>query len=89
MALTENTLHGGLYGWDRRNWTLVRRSDSSVTYCHLDKGDEGFPGNVAAYVRSMFIRSLEIGTLVWVLVYRASDSQMFDFLYRPLWRVGF
>ncbi|KAF9456954.1 galactose mutarotase-like protein [Collybia nuda] len=43
------TLHGGIYGWDRRNWTLVSKSPSSVTYKHIDAGDEGFPGTVTAY----------------------------------------
>ncbi|KAG6820189.1 hypothetical protein H0H93_004182 [Arthromyces matolae] len=43
------TLHGGILGWDRRNWTIVSRTPSSVTYKHLDAADEGFPGNVTAY----------------------------------------
>ncbi|KAF8661212.1 hypothetical protein AX16_001492 [Volvariella volvacea WC 439] len=43
------TLHGGIYGWDRRNWTLVARTPSSVTYRHIDNGDENFPGVVTAY----------------------------------------
>jgi len=45
------TLHGGIYGWDRRNWTLVARTPTSVTYKHVDTADEGFPGNVTAFVR--------------------------------------
>ncbi|KAL0567837.1 hypothetical protein V5O48_014158 [Marasmius crinis-equi] len=44
-----DTLHGGIFGWDRRNWTIVSRSPTSVTYKHLDAADEGFPGNVTAY----------------------------------------
>ncbi|TFK23498.1 galactose-1-epimerase [Coprinopsis marcescibilis] len=43
------TLHGGLTGWDRRNWTVVDRSPTSVTYRHVDEGHEGFPGTVTAY----------------------------------------
>lgn len=46
-----NTLHGGIQGWDRRNWTIISKTPSSVTYFHLDQGDEGFPGTVAAFVR--------------------------------------
>ncbi|GJE96237.1 galactose mutarotase [Phanerochaete sordida] len=45
----QDTLHGGIYGWDRRNWTIVTKSPTSVTYHHLDAADEGFPGNVSAY----------------------------------------
>ncbi|KAF9262466.1 galactose mutarotase-like protein [Marasmius fiardii PR-910] len=43
------TLHGGILGWDRRNWTVVSKTRSSVTYKHLDAADEGFPGNVTAF----------------------------------------
>ncbi|KNZ77615.1 Aldose 1-epimerase, partial [Termitomyces sp. J132] len=45
----EVTLHGGIYGWDRRNWTIVSKTQTSVTYKHIDAADEGFPGNVTAY----------------------------------------
>ncbi|KAJ3480513.1 hypothetical protein NLI96_g8289 [Meripilus lineatus] len=45
----EDTLHGGIYGWDRRNWTIVHKSATSVTYGHLDAADEGFPGTVTAF----------------------------------------
>ncbi|KAI0773486.1 galactose mutarotase-like protein [Fomes fomentarius] len=45
-----DTLHGGIYGWDRRNWTIVEKSQTSVTYFHLDRADEGFPGIVEAHV---------------------------------------
>ncbi|KAF8068039.1 galactose mutarotase-like protein [Lyophyllum atratum] len=41
--------HDGIYGWDRRNWTLVSKTPTSVTYKHLDAADEGFPGNVTAF----------------------------------------
>lgn len=44
------TLHGGITGWDRRNWTIVSKTNTSVTYRYLDAGDEGFPGNVTALV---------------------------------------
>jgi len=45
----QDTLHGGIYGWDRRNWTIVSKTPSSVTYHHLDPADEGFPGNVSVF----------------------------------------
>ncbi|KAF8891485.1 galactose mutarotase-like protein [Gymnopilus junonius] len=43
------TLHGGINGWDRRTWTLVERTPTSVTYKHVDNADEGFPGTVTAF----------------------------------------
>ena len=47
----ENTLHGGVSGWDRKRWTVVDQSRSSVTLCYESAdGEEGFPGNVKAYV---------------------------------------
>ncbi|PPQ81573.1 hypothetical protein CVT25_013416 [Psilocybe cyanescens] len=49
-----NTYHiptndqNGIVGWDRRNWTIVTKTPSSVTYKHIDNADEGFPGVVTA-----------------------------------------
>jgi len=48
-ALNVSTLHGGTIGWDRRNWTIVLKSDTSVTYKHIDTADEGFPGDVTVF----------------------------------------
>ncbi|TFK98452.1 galactose-1-epimerase [Pterulicium gracile] len=45
------TLHGGIIGWDRRNWTISEKKPSSVTYKHIDDGDEGFPGKVIVYAK--------------------------------------
>ncbi|KAF7325808.1 DUF2235 domain-containing protein [Mycena kentingensis (nom. inval.)] len=47
----QDTLHGGIYGWDRRNWTVVEASKTSVVFKHVDNADEGFPGVVTAIVR--------------------------------------
>ncbi|CAE6481502.1 unnamed protein product [Rhizoctonia solani] len=47
------TLHGGAIGWDRRNWTLVSSTSSSLTFQHFDPADENFPGNVSAKVTYM------------------------------------
>ncbi|KAJ7684030.1 galactose mutarotase-like domain-containing protein [Mycena rosella] len=42
-----DTLHGGLIGYDQRPWTLVKKTDNSVTFSLLDpNGDQGFPGTV-------------------------------------------
>ena len=43
-----NTLHGGLIGIDMVAWTVVEKTDNSITmeYTHPD-GQEGFPGNLA------------------------------------------
>ncbi|KAF8500031.1 galactose mutarotase-like protein [Gautieria morchelliformis] len=46
----QDTLHGGILGWDRRNWTVVSLSKTSVTFAHVDAADEGFPGTVKAQV---------------------------------------
>ncbi|KAF8198532.1 galactose mutarotase-like protein [Pholiota molesta] len=43
------TLHGGILGWDRRHWTIVAKTPTSVTYKHVDKADERFPGTVTAF----------------------------------------
>ncbi|KAF8906824.1 galactose mutarotase-like domain-containing protein [Gymnopilus junonius] len=46
-----NTLHGGPDGFDRRQWTAVKRSSNSVTFSLKDpNGTEGFPGTVKTLV---------------------------------------
>ncbi|KZP17313.1 galactose mutarotase-like protein [Athelia psychrophila] len=47
-----DTLHGGLVGFDRRNWTVAAHTKNSITFTYLDpNGTEGFPGNVHATVK--------------------------------------
>lgn len=57
ITIGQDTLHGGIYGWDRRNWTIVEKTKTSVTYLHIDEADEGFPGTVTALVSIPFSRS--------------------------------
>ncbi|ESQ86861.1 aldose 1-epimerase [Asticcacaulis sp. AC460] len=49
-----NALHGGLKGWDKRNWTItdVKSGDTaSVTLQYVSPdGEEGYPGTVTAEV---------------------------------------
>ncbi|EGF90922.1 aldose 1-epimerase [Asticcacaulis biprosthecium C19] len=51
---TPNALHGGLKGWDKRNWTItdVKSGDTaSVTLQYVSPdGEEGYPGTVTAEV---------------------------------------
>lgn len=44
-----NTLHGGLIGYDQRNWTVTSHSDTSITFTLLDTAFEGFPGSVITH----------------------------------------
>jgi len=46
-----DTLHGGLDGWDWRNFTVVSHTNSSITFSIVDPdGKEGFPGEVVSYI---------------------------------------
>ncbi|KAF8161157.1 galactose mutarotase-like domain-containing protein [Crassisporium funariophilum] len=46
-----NTLHGGVDGFDRRVWSIVKKSSSSVTFALVDpNGTQGFPGTVVTTV---------------------------------------
>lgn len=48
-----NTLHGGLVGYDRRPWNVDKVSAHSVTFSLVDpSGTEGFPGTVKTTVWS-------------------------------------
>jgi aldose 1-epimerase len=66
-----DTLHGGIIGWDRHNFTIVARTRNSVTYRHLDKADEGFPGNVTADVTYTLLNGG-----VWKASIKASATQL-------------
>lgn len=47
-----NCLHGGLEGFDKRRWSLVETSDSSVELSLVSAdGDQGFPGELTVSVR--------------------------------------
>ncbi|KAI0666056.1 galactose mutarotase-like protein [Trametes maxima] len=67
----QDTLHGGIYGWDRRNWTIVEKSKASVTYFHLDDADEGFPGVVKAYAT----HSVENGGILRTTIHATASEK--------------
>ncbi|KAJ8481383.1 hypothetical protein ONZ51_g6041 [Trametes cubensis] len=67
----QDTLHGGIYGWDRRNWTIVQKSKTSVTYLHIDDADEGFPGTVTAYAT----HSVENGGVLHTQVHASATEK--------------
>ena len=47
----ENSLHGGLRGFDKRVWTVKAASPQSLELSYLSKdGEEGYPGNLLATV---------------------------------------
>lgn len=45
----KDTLHGGIVGYDQRNWTIVSANTSSITFSLFDEAFEGFPGNIITY----------------------------------------
>jgi len=47
----ENSLHGGVRGFDKRIWAVKELSPQSIELTYLSKdGEEGFPGNLSATV---------------------------------------
>ncbi|WP_229601048.1 galactose-1-epimerase [Vibrio cincinnatiensis] len=41
----ENSLHGGLEGFDKRRWVIVERDQQRVVFAlHSEDGDQGYPG---------------------------------------------
>jgi aldose 1-epimerase len=48
----QNTLHGGVKGFDKRLWSAKEISPQSLELTYVSKdGEEGFPGNLTATVR--------------------------------------
>ncbi|KAG2414769.1 hypothetical protein HFD88_005957 [Aspergillus terreus] len=43
------TLHGGIVGYDLRNWTVTAYTSSSVTFALYDDAAEGFPGDTVTH----------------------------------------
>jgi len=44
----ENSLHGGVKGFDKVVWDVVKATDNSLTLSYVSKdGEEGFPGNLS------------------------------------------
>ncbi|KAK3293212.1 galactose mutarotase-like domain-containing protein [Chaetomium fimeti] len=55
-----NTLHGGVDGWDWRNFDIVSHTNESITFSIVDPdGKEGFPGEVISYV------TYTLGDMTW------------------------
>lgn len=55
-----DTLHGGLDGWDWRNFTVESVSENSITFSIFDPdGKEGFPGDVVSYI------TYTLGDMTW------------------------
>merc|ERR1712176_473571 len=72
--LNENsvdTLHGGFMGFDRRAFSVVNKTRSSVTFEYTSAdGEEGFPGNLTVQVTHTITDQDE-----WKLHYRAQADK--------------
>lgn len=65
-----NSLHGGEKGFDKRVWTLVSYSDTSLTLAYLSNdGEEGYPGNLRVQVKY----SLGEGNELKITYYAVTD----------------
>lgn len=47
----KDTLHGGLIGYDQRNWTVTAHDSSSITFSLLDEAWQDFPGDVISHAQ--------------------------------------
>lgn len=57
----ENSLHGGLRGFDKRVWTAKEVSPESLELSYFSKdGEEGYPGNLSATVTYTLTDSNEL-----------------------------
>ncbi len=46
-----NSLHGGIHGFNEKEWEIVFQSQQSITFHYLAQdGEEGYPGNVDVFV---------------------------------------
>ncbi|MEI6893800.1 MAG: galactose-1-epimerase [Colwellia sp.] len=67
----DNTLHGGLEGFDKRRWQVVKQEKNKIIFSLLSKdGDQGFPGNLAVMVSYHFNDQNEVS-----IEYRANTDK--------------
>lgn len=45
----EDSLHGGVVGYDQRNWTIVSHNETCITFMLEDNAFEGYPGRAINY----------------------------------------
>lgn len=57
----ENSLHGGLEGFDKKRWTIVEQCAQRVVFSlHSKDGDQGYPGNLDVTVTYILTDSNEL-----------------------------
>ncbi|MEF1202075.1 galactose-1-epimerase [Vibrio owensii] len=67
----ENSLHGGLEGFDKRRWTIVKQDSQQVVFeLHSEDGDQGYPGNLDVKVTYVLTDDNEVS-----IAYEASTDK--------------
>jgi aldose 1-epimerase len=57
----ENSLHGGIRGFDKRLWTVTQSSGQRLALTYLSKdGEEGYPGNLSTTVTYVLTENNEL-----------------------------
>jgi len=50
-TLSNNHLHGGFEGFDKKIWKVVSQTDQKIEFSYFSKdGEEGYPGNLTIYI---------------------------------------
>ena len=81
-----NQLHGGgKEGFAFKHWDLVSKSDDEVVFSYLSKdGEQGFPGNLKAYVRY----KLDKNTLLWEYSGETDEDTLFNMTNHAYFNLG-
>ncbi|MFA0078059.1 galactose-1-epimerase [Vibrio artabrorum] len=67
----ENSLHGGLEGFDKKRWAIFEQGTQQVVFMlHSESGDQGYPGNIDIKVTYTLNNSNELS-----IVYEATTDQ--------------
>lgn len=64
----EDSLHGGVVGYDQRNWTIVSHNDTSITFMLEDDAFEGYSGRVINYATFSVAMTVDGPSLISRLV---------------------
>ncbi|KAL6716036.1 hypothetical protein ACLMJK_006998 [Lecanora helva] len=84
-----DSLHGGIIGYDQRNWTVISHNETSITFMLDDNGYESHPGRVINYATFSVATTSEGPSLTSRLVSNAIDGSTPSMLTtHPYWNLN-
>ena len=79
-------LHGGVRGFDKKLWSVLRSSPSSITFgCVSPDGEEGYPGNLGVEVTYSLDDDNVLG---WEAMATTDKPTVINIIHHPYWNLS-